>query len=90
MFVGVQNGQLKAVVGASGGSMIIAGTTEVFLNHFGKGMDPLSSVFAPRSYHQVFLYKFYIYKFGFVFKVRWRLSNMISLLSLLLLLLLCS
>ncbi|KAJ0988369.1 hypothetical protein J5N97_006725 [Dioscorea zingiberensis] len=48
----VKDGQLKAVVGASGGSMIIAGTTEVFLNHFGKGMDPLSSVFAPRSYHQ--------------------------------------
>ncbi|KAM0936399.1 putative gamma-glutamyltransferase, Glutathione gamma-glutamate hydrolase [Dioscorea sansibarensis] len=49
----LKNGQLKAVVGASGGSMIIAGTTEVFLNHFGKGMDPLSSVFAPRSYHQL-------------------------------------
>ncbi|XP_043805151.1 putative inactive glutathione hydrolase 4 isoform X3 [Manihot esculenta] len=45
--------QLKAVVGASGGSMIIAGTTEVLLNHFGRGMDPLSSVIAPRIYHQL-------------------------------------
>lgn len=45
--------KLKAVVGASGGAKIIAGTTEVFLNHFGKGMDPLSSVMAPRNYHQL-------------------------------------
>ncbi|XP_020571329.1 gamma-glutamyltranspeptidase 1-like [Phalaenopsis equestris] len=49
----VEDGQLKAVVGASGGSMIIAGTTEVFLNHFAKRMDPLSSVMAPRLYHQL-------------------------------------
>jgi hypothetical protein len=48
-----QDEQLKGVVGASGGSMIIAGTTEVLLNHFAKGMDPLSSVLAPRVYHQV-------------------------------------
>ncbi|KAK9272787.1 hypothetical protein L1049_003164 [Liquidambar formosana] len=45
--------QLKAVVGASGGVMIIAGTTEVFLNHFARGMDPFSSVMAPRVYHQL-------------------------------------
>ncbi|KAJ8504491.1 hypothetical protein OPV22_005377 [Ensete ventricosum] len=49
----VKDGQLKAVVGASGGAMIIAGTAEVFLNHFAKRMDPLSSVLAPRSYHQL-------------------------------------
>ncbi|XP_077213291.1 gamma-glutamyl transpeptidase 1 isoform X1 [Tasmannia lanceolata] len=49
----IKDGQLKAVVGASGGAMIIAATTEVFLNHFAKGMDPLSSVLAPRSYHQL-------------------------------------
>ncbi|KAG9450728.1 hypothetical protein H6P81_010693 [Aristolochia fimbriata] len=49
----LKGGQLKAVLGASGGAMIIAGTTEVFLNHFGKGMDPLSSVMAPRFYHQL-------------------------------------
>ncbi|KAG0449938.1 hypothetical protein HPP92_027144 [Vanilla planifolia] len=49
----VKEGQLRAVVGASGGSMIIAGTTEVFLNYFAKGMDPLGSVMAPRAYHQL-------------------------------------
>lgn len=40
-------------MGASGGAMIIAGTMEVILNHIFKGMDPFSSVMAPRSYHQV-------------------------------------
>ncbi|KAL8047217.1 hypothetical protein ABFX02_08G225600 [Erythranthe guttata] len=49
----VKDGQLKAVVGASGGSLIIAGTTEVLLNYLARGMDPLSSVLAPRSYHQL-------------------------------------
>ncbi|XP_039114395.1 LOW QUALITY PROTEIN: glutathione hydrolase 1-like [Dioscorea cayenensis subsp. rotundata] len=49
----LKNGQLKAVVGASGGAMIIAATTEVLLNHFAKGMDPLSSILSPRSYHQL-------------------------------------
>ncbi|XP_058096649.1 glutathione hydrolase 1-like isoform X2 [Magnolia sinica] len=49
----VKDGQLKAVLGASGGAMIIAGTIEVFLNHFAKGMDPLSSVMGPRVYHQL-------------------------------------
>ena len=50
----LQDEKLKGVVGASGGANIIAGTTEVFLNHFVRGMDPLSSVMAPRIYHQVF------------------------------------
>ncbi|XP_022774920.1 glutathione hydrolase 1-like isoform X2 [Durio zibethinus] len=45
--------KLIGVVGASGGANIIAGTTEVFLNHFARGMDPLSSVMAPRIYHQL-------------------------------------
>lgn len=49
----LKDGQLMAVVGASGGAMIIAGTTEVFLNYFAKRMDPLSSVLAPRAYHQL-------------------------------------
>ncbi|KAL8110712.1 hypothetical protein AgCh_026451 [Apium graveolens] len=49
----LQGKRLIGVVGASGGSMIIAGTTEVFLNHFAKKMDPLSSVMAPRVYHQL-------------------------------------
>ncbi|XP_044501690.1 glutathione hydrolase 1-like [Mangifera indica] len=45
--------KLKAVIGASGGAMIIAGTAEVFLNHFFREMDPFSSVMAPRVYHQL-------------------------------------
>uniref|UniRef100_J3LYI4 Gamma-glutamyl transferase n=1 Tax=Oryza brachyantha TaxID=4533 RepID=J3LYI4_ORYBR len=49
----LKDGKLKAAVGASGGSMIPAGTMEVLLNHFVKNMDPLSSVMAPRVYHQV-------------------------------------
>ncbi|KAK8948322.1 Gamma-glutamyltranspeptidase 1 [Platanthera guangdongensis] len=49
----VKDGQLKAVVGASGGIMIIAATVEVLLNHFTKEMDPLTSVLTPRLYHQV-------------------------------------
>ncbi|CAM0904362.1 unnamed protein product [Alopecurus aequalis] len=49
----LKDGKLKAAVGASGGSMIPAGTIEVFLNHFAKNMDPLSSVMAPRVYHQL-------------------------------------
>ncbi|XP_059432316.1 glutathione hydrolase 1-like [Corylus avellana] len=49
----LKNEQLKAVVGASGGGMIIAGTAEILLNHFARGMDPFSSVMAPRVYHQL-------------------------------------
>ncbi|KAM3235940.1 glutathione hydrolase 1 isoform X1 [Capsicum annuum] len=48
-----KDGQLRSVVGASGGAMIIAGATEVFLNHFARGMDPFSSIMAPRYYHQL-------------------------------------
>ncbi|KAK0570997.1 hypothetical protein LWI29_009594 [Acer saccharum] len=49
----LKDGKLKAVLGASGGANIIAGTTEVFLNHFALKMDPLSSVMVPRVYHQL-------------------------------------
>ncbi|KAJ7945350.1 Gamma-glutamyltranspeptidase [Quillaja saponaria] len=49
----IKDKEVKAVVGASGGAMIIAGTAQVLLNHFVRGMDPLSSVFAPRVYHQL-------------------------------------
>ncbi|EOA18807.1 hypothetical protein CARUB_v10007420mg [Capsella rubella] len=48
-----KDGKVKAALGASGGMYIIAGTTEVFLNHFFLNMDPLSSVVAPRIYHQL-------------------------------------
>nr|POE78819.1 gamma-glutamyltranspeptidase 1 [Quercus suber] len=49
----VKDEQLQAVVGASGGGKIIAATAEVLLNHFARGMDPFSSVMAPRFYHQL-------------------------------------
>lgn len=49
----LKGGQLRAVVGASGGALIIAGTTDVLLNHFARGMDPFSSIMAPRYYHQL-------------------------------------
>ncbi|XP_066347755.1 glutathione hydrolase 1-like [Miscanthus floridulus] len=49
----VKDGKLVAAVGASGGSMIPAGTIEVVINHFVKNMDPLASVMAPRVYHQL-------------------------------------
>lgn len=51
--IALKDGKLKAVVGASGGTMIIGATSEVLLNHFVKGMDPFSSVTAPRVYHQL-------------------------------------
>uniref|UniRef100_A0A0E0BX70 Glutathione hydrolase n=1 Tax=Oryza meridionalis TaxID=40149 RepID=A0A0E0BX70_9ORYZ len=44
----VQNGQLAGVVGGSGGTNIIATATQVFLNHFIVGMDPLAAVQHPR------------------------------------------
>ncbi|KAL8471998.1 hypothetical protein ACS0TY_029293 [Phlomoides rotata] len=49
----LKDGKLKGVIGASGGSLIIAGTTEVLVNHLARGMDPYSAVITPRSYHQL-------------------------------------
>ncbi|KAJ7284246.1 hypothetical protein O6H91_Y343800 [Diphasiastrum complanatum] len=54
----LQNGQLKAVLGASGGQRIITTVAQVLINHFVKGIDPLASVFAPRVHHQVRPFKF--------------------------------
>jgi gamma-glutamyltranspeptidase/glutathione hydrolase/leukotriene-C4 hydrolase len=51
--VSLQNGQLAGVVGGSGGTNIIATVTQVFLNHFVVGMDPLAAVQQPRVYHKV-------------------------------------
>ncbi|KAL9459185.1 hypothetical protein AB3S75_002551 [Citrus x aurantiifolia] len=45
--------KLIAVLGASGGANIIGGITGVLLNHFVRGMDPLSAVMAPRVYQQL-------------------------------------
>ena len=54
----LQDEQLQAVVGASGGGKIIAATAEVLLNHFAWGMDPLLSAMAPRFYHRVVIQLF--------------------------------
>jgi gamma-glutamyltranspeptidase len=48
-----QDGQLAGVVGGSGGTDTIATVTQVFLNHFIVGMDPLAAVQHPRIYHKV-------------------------------------
>ena len=48
-----QNVQLAGVLGGSGGTDIIATVTQVFLNHFVVGMDPLAAVQQPRVYHKV-------------------------------------
>nr|CAB3472195.1 unnamed protein product [Digitaria exilis] len=47
------DGQLAGVVGGSGGTNIIATVTQVFLNHFVVGMDPLAAVQQPRVYHKL-------------------------------------
>ncbi|KAK8452389.1 hypothetical protein SEVIR_5G101900v4 [Setaria viridis] len=49
----LKNGQLAGVVGGSGGTNIIATVTQVFLNHFIVGMDPLAAVQQPRVYHKL-------------------------------------
>ncbi|KAL5079843.1 hypothetical protein RYX36_008264 [Vicia faba] len=42
--------QLVGVIGASGGMSIIPAVTQVFLNHFILGMNPLDAVLRPRVY----------------------------------------
>ncbi|KAF8704986.1 hypothetical protein HU200_031236 [Digitaria exilis] len=49
----LKDGQLAGVVGGSGGTNIIATVTQVFLNHFVVGMDPLAAVQQPRVYHKL-------------------------------------
>ncbi|KAL6847912.1 hypothetical protein ACP4OV_022040 [Aristida adscensionis] len=49
----LKDGQLASVVGGSGGTNIIATVTQVFLNHFVAGMDPLAAVQHPRIYHKL-------------------------------------
>ncbi|PON33585.1 Gamma-glutamyltranspeptidase [Parasponia andersonii] len=70
----LKDNQLKAVLGASGGLYIFPATAEVLLNHFVRRMDPLSSVMAPRIYHQlipnVVLYENWTTEFGDHFEVR--------------------
>lgn len=49
----LKDGQLAGVVGASGGTNIIATVTQVFLNHFVVGLGPLASVQRARVYHKL-------------------------------------
>uniref|UniRef100_A0A0D9UWS4 Gamma-glutamyl transferase n=1 Tax=Leersia perrieri TaxID=77586 RepID=A0A0D9UWS4_9ORYZ len=49
----LKNGQLAGVVGGSGGTNIIGAVTQVFLNHFVVGMNPLAAVQHPRVYHKL-------------------------------------
>ncbi|CAH9066288.1 unnamed protein product, partial [Cuscuta europaea] len=48
-----KDNQLAGVIGGSGGINIIAAVTQVFLNHFVLGMDPLVAVQSPRVYHKL-------------------------------------
>ncbi|KAL4194104.1 hypothetical protein AMTRI_Chr05g57600 [Amborella trichopoda] len=47
----LENGQLKGVMGASGGLRIVPANIQVYLNHFIHRMDPFESILAPRLYH---------------------------------------
>ncbi|CAN6564464.1 unnamed protein product [Malus baccata var. baccata] len=49
----LQDNQLAGVLGGSGGMNIIPAVTQVFVNHFVLGMDPLDAVQSPRIYHRV-------------------------------------
>lgn len=48
-----KDNQLAGVVGGSGGMNIIPAVTQVFLNHFVLGMEPLDAVKDPRVYHRL-------------------------------------
>ncbi|XP_009352585.2 glutathione hydrolase 3 [Pyrus x bretschneideri] len=48
-----RDNQLAGVLGGSGGMNIIPAVTQVFLNHFVMGMDPLDAVQSPRIYHRL-------------------------------------
>jgi gamma-glutamyltranspeptidase/glutathione hydrolase/leukotriene-C4 hydrolase len=50
----LQNGQLRAVLGGSGGQMIITAVVQVLMNHFMKKISPFYSISAARVHHQVF------------------------------------
>ncbi|KAI3422885.1 uncharacterized protein J3R85_011621 [Psidium guajava] len=48
-----KDNQLAGVIGGSGGMNIIPAVTQVFLNHFVLGMEPLDAVQDPRIYHRL-------------------------------------
>ncbi|GAA0168747.1 protease [Lithospermum erythrorhizon] len=49
----LKDNQLAGVIGGSGGMNIIPAVTQVFLNHFVLGMEPLASVQRARIYHKL-------------------------------------
>ncbi|XP_021765525.1 putative inactive gamma-glutamyltranspeptidase 4 [Chenopodium quinoa] len=49
----LKDDQLAGVIGGSGGMNIIPAVTQVFLNHFVLGMDPLTAVQNERVYHKL-------------------------------------
>lgn len=49
----LKDNQLAGVIGGSGGMCIIPAVTQVFINHFVKGMEPLAAVQHPRVYHKL-------------------------------------
>ncbi|XP_043711893.1 glutathione hydrolase 3-like isoform X2 [Telopea speciosissima] len=49
----LKDNQLAGVIGGSGGIFIIPAVTQVFLNHFVLGMEPLAAVQYPRVYHEL-------------------------------------
>ncbi|PRQ50959.1 putative gamma-glutamyltransferase, Omega peptidase [Rosa chinensis] len=48
-----KDNQLVGVLGGSGGLNIIPAVTQVFINYFILGMEPLASVQSPRVYHRL-------------------------------------
>ncbi|CAI7903812.1 unnamed protein product [Closterium sp. NIES-53] len=49
----LQDGQLKAVVGGAGGTVIISAVLQVILHFFCQGYSPFKAIDAPRIHHQV-------------------------------------
>ncbi|CAI7793060.1 unnamed protein product [Closterium sp. NIES-54] len=48
----LQDGQLKAVVGGAGGTVIISAVLQVILHFFCQGYSPFKAIDAPRIHHQ--------------------------------------
>ncbi|CAI6001109.1 unnamed protein product [Closterium sp. NIES-64] len=49
----LQDGQLKAVVGGAGGTVIISAVLQVILHFFCQGYSPFKAIDAPRIHHQL-------------------------------------
>ena len=60
----LQDGNVRMVTGAPGGSKIITTTMQTIINVVDHGMDALQAVSAPRIHHQWFPRKLYYEKFG--------------------------